>query len=497
VTTGHLRRARLLALSLVCSASLALADDPPKDEALSTTRHQVTIGGEAIAYVATAGRMTLRDYEGKPKARVFFVSYTREGTDDPAARPITFAFNGGPGSSAVWLHMGALGPRRVVMGAEGEALPPPYRLAENESSWLDLTDLVFVDPVSTGYSRPFEGEEARQFHGLEEDVSWVGEFVRLYLTRYRRWSSPKFLAGESYGTTRAAALSGHLQDALGMNLNGVVLVSTVLDFSTIRFDQGNDAPYWLFLPSYTAIAFHHRRLEPALQQDLQRTLREAETFARTDYLQALARGTDLPPAEADAIARRVARYTGLPVEFVKRANLRVSGGLFQKELLREQGKIVGRFDGRYTGDDASDVGANPQYDPSYAAIQGAYTGTFNDYVRRELGFESDQPYEILTGRVHPWSFPANNRYVNVSERLREALVKNPGLHVLVASGYHDLATPYFAADYTVSHLGLDPERRARVTQTYYEAGHMMYLRRADLERLKGDAAKFYRDALRR
>lgn len=490
-------RAQLLPVLFLVLAPLSLADDPPKDEALSTTRHQVTIGGEAIAYVATAGRMTLRDYEGKPKARVFFVSYTREGVEDPGSRPITFAFNGGPGSSAVWLHLGALGPRRVVLGDEGEAVPPPYRLVDNESSWLDLTDLVFVDPVSTGYSRPFEGEEARQFHGLEEDVSWVGEFVRLYLTRHRRWSSPKFLAGESYGTTRAAALSDHLQDSLGMNLNGIALVSTVLDFSTIRFDQGNDAPYWLFLPTYTAVAFHHRRLEPALLQDLQRTLREAETFARTEYLQALGRGTDLPPAEAEAVARRLARYTGLSLDFVKRANLRISGGLFQKELLREQGKIVGRFDGRYLGDDPSDVGASPQYDPSYAAVQGAYTGAFNDYVRRELGFESDQPYEILTGRVHPWSFPANNRYVNVSERLRDALVKNPGLHVLVASGYFDLATPYFAADYTVSHLGLDPERRARVSQTYYEAGHMMYLRKSDLVRLKADAATFYEGALRR
>ncbi len=477
----------------------ARGDDKKKDvdEPLVTTEHTVTVDGASIAYVATAGRLTLRDYEGKPKANVFFVSYTKPG-EDPATRPVTFAFNGGPGSSSVWLHVGALGPRRVLVGDEGEAVPPPYRLVDNEATWLDLTDLVFVDPVSTGYSRPVEGEAARQFHGLDEDVAWVGEFVRTYVTRYRRWGSPKFLVGESYGTTRAAALTGHLQDSLGMYLNGVILVSAVLDFSTIRFDEGNDEPYWLFLPSYAAIAWHHGRLEPALQQqDLPRVLAEVETWARTEYLVALARGADLPADEAEQVARRLARYTGLSARFVRQANLRVSGGLFQKELLREQGKTVGRFDGRYTGDDRADVGAWPSYDPSYTAVQGAYTAAINDHVRRTLGYESDHPYEILTGRVHPWSFPASNRYVNVGERLRDAMVKNPGLHVLVASGYYDLATPYFAADHTVSHLGLDPERRARLRQTYYRAGHMMYLRRADLTKLKQDVAGFYSESLRR
>lgn len=495
-----MRRTAWLAPLLTLACLVPASADEKKDdvdEPLVTTEHTVTVDGASIAYVATAGRLTLRDYEGKPKARVFFVSYARPG-EDPATRPVTFAFNGGPGSSSVWLHLGALGPRRVLLGDEGEAVPPPYRLVDNEATWLDLTDLVFVDPVSTGYSRPVEGEKASQFHGLDEDVSWVGEFVRTYVTRYRRWGSPKFLVGESYGTTRAAALTGHLQDALGMYVNGVVLVSTVLDFSTIRFDQGNDTPYWLFLPSYTASAWFHRRLEPALQQqDLPRVLAEAEAWARTEYLQALARGADLPADEAERVAGRLARYTGLPVEFVRRAHLRVSGALFQKELLREQGKTIGRFDARYTGDDRTDVGAGPSYDPSYAAVQGAYTAAINVHVREALGYESDHHYEILTGRVHPWSFPASNRYVNVGERLRDAMVKNPGLHVLVASGYYDLATPYFAADHTVSHLGLDPERRARVKQTYYRAGHMMYLRRADLVQLKRDVAEFYSSSLRR
>lgn len=476
------------------------ADDKkaPIDEAPVTTEHRIAVGGAQVAYVATAGRMTLRDYEGKPKARVFYVSYAREGTDDPAARPITFAFNGGPGSSAVWLHMGALGPRRVALGEEGEEVPPPYRLVDNEGSWLDLTDLVFIDPVSTGYSRPVEGEQAKQFHGLDEDVAWMSEFIRAYVTEHRRWASPKFLVGESYGTTRAAALAGHLQDSQGMFLNGVVLVSAVLDFSTIRFDTGNDQPFWLFLPSYTAVAWYHRRLEPALQaRPLRAVLDEAEGWARTEYLQALARGADLPAADAERAARGLARFTGLSLEFVRRARLRVTGGMFQKELLRADGRTVGRFDGRYLGQDPTDVGLSPGYDPSYAAILGPYTATFNDYVRRELGYESGLPYEVLTGRVHPWTFPAQNRYVNVSDRLSGAMTKNPGLHVWVASGYTDLATPYFAADYTVSHFGLDPARRARVLQTYYESGHMMYLRRADLVALKADAARFYGEALRR
>lgn len=491
-------RARLALVLAPLLVVAARADDAKKDvdEPLVTTEHLATIGGAQVAYVATAGRLTLRDYDGNPKAKVFFVSYTRA-DGDPASRPLTFAFNGGPGSSAVWLHLGALGPRRVLLGDEGEPVPPPYRLVENEASWLDLTDLVFVDPVSTGYSRAVEGQDAKQFHGLDEDVSWVGEFVRAYVTKHRRWSSPKFLAGESYGTTRAAHLTGHLQDALGMYLNGVVLVSPVLDFSTIRFDPGNDHPYWLYLPSYTAVAWFHRRLEPALQQDLRKTLAEAEAWARTEYVTALARGADLPPAQRREVAAKLARYTGLSVEFVERAHLRLPLGLFQKELLRDQGKIIGRFDGRYLGDDPTDAGASPSYDPSYSAVQGAYTATLNDYVRRELGYENDQPYEVLTGRVHPWSFPANNRYVNVSERLRDAMVKNPGLHLMVATGIYDLATPYFAANHTVDHLGLDPERAARVVETSYDAGHMMYLRKADLLKLKADAAAFYAKALRR
>lgn len=470
------------------------------DADLTESKGTVTIGGKAVAYNTTAGTMELLDDNGKAKAKVYFTAYTRDNggaAANPADRPITFAFNGGPGSSSVWLHMGALGPKRVEFGAEGEVLPPPGRAVNNEFSWLDLTDLVFIDPVSTGFSRAVEGEDAKQFHGVEQDIASVGDFIRLYTTRYERWASPKFLAGESYGTTRAAGLSGYLQQRHGMYLNGIVFISTILNFQTASFDDGNDTAYWLFLPTYTAAAWYHKRLAPELQADMSLALREAEQWASTEYLQALARGDTLSEAERGTIATNLARYTGLSERYVRDANLRVRIGNFTKELLRDQGLTIGRFDTRYTGRDKDNIGATFERDPSYSAIQGAFTAAFNDYARRELGYKNDAAYEILTGRVRPWSYGnAQNSYLNVGETLRQAMSQNPSLRVLFASGHYDLATPFFATDYTISHLGLPVGLRANVTQTYYEAGHMMYLRRADLEKLKRDVASFMGEALK-
>lgn len=480
-------------------------DEKPPEPVV--TRHEVTIDGRVIRYTATAGYLPLPDYEGKPKANVFFVAYTRaeegdhgEAGADRPPRPVTFAFNGGPGSSSVWLHLGALGPRRVDFADADEkrgepALPaPPYRVVPNEFSWLDLTDLVFIDPVATGYSRPVEGESATQFFGLQEDVRWVGDFIRLWTTRYQRWDSPKFLAGESYGTTRSAGLSGYLQDTHGMYLNGIVLVSPVLNFQTLAFDEGNDTPYWLFLPTYTATAWYHGRLEPELQRDLAATLREVEAWASTDYLVALGRGDALTPEERDIIATRLARYTGLSKAYVLNSRLRIHISNFDKELLRDQGRTVGRLDSRYKGIDRSGVSATPDYDPSYAAIQGPFTAALYHYIRADLGYENDHPYEVLTSRVRPWT-NATNRYGEVGDTLRSGMSKNRNLHVLVACGYYDLATPYFAAKYTVSHLGLDPSLRDHVRMAFYESGHMMYIRHADLAKLKADAAAFYAWAL--
>jgi len=471
----------------------------PKDavpkEHLSQTDHRIRVNGVELRYTATAGNLLLKEEDGKPKASVFFIAYTKDGVSAPAKRPITFTFNGGPGSSSVWLHLGAFGPRRVLMTDNGEPMPAPYRLVDNDLTLLDQSDLVFIDPVSTGYSRAAPGQSSKQFHGVQEDIQAVGEFIRLYTTRFKRWESPKFLAGESYGTTRAAGLAGYLQDQLGMNLNGVVLVSSILDFQTARFDDGNDLPYILFLPSYTATAWYHKKLSAELQADRRRTLDEAEKFALTDYTVALMKGDRLDSEETGKIAARLARYTGLSEQFIRRSNLRVPMQRFAKELLRGEGRTVGRYDSRYTGIDRDGAGAAPEYDPSYAAVQGAFTATLNQYLRSELKYESDLPYEILTGRVQPWDFgSAKNRYLNMSGSLRGAMTKNQHLRVFVANGYYDLATPYFATEYTFNHLGLDRSLANHVTMGYYDAGHMMYVERASHRKLKRDLERFYREA---
>ena len=462
------------------------------DADLVTSSHTVSVdgAGQPLRYTATSGTMVLPDYEGEPRADMFFTAYTLDGVDNPADRPIIFAFNGGPGSSSVWLHMGALGPRRILMGdAEGAPPAPPGQLADNPWTWLDLADLVFIDPVSTGYSRPAEGESKSQFHGLNQDISSVGDFIRLYVTRYERWSSPKYLCGESYGTTRCAGLSGYLQTTHGMFLNGIILVSPILNFQTARFTDGNDLPYWLFLPTYTATAFYHNQLSPRLQRDLQATLREVETFARTDYLLALAQGDTLPEDEKQRIVTKLAEYTGLSEAYVRNTNMRIRIYNFCKELMRDERRVVGRLDSRYTAIEANHIGSSTERDPSYSAILGPYTAALNDYVRRELRYKNDHPYEILTGRVRPWDYSSHeNRFVNVSDTLRSAISMNPDLRVLSCSGYYDLATPYYAMDYTISHMRLPPEHRGNITTTYYESGHMMYVREDDLRKLKQDVA---------
>ncbi len=459
---------------------------------LVTTQHRATIGGKEVRYTATAGSLVLREEEGRPRANIFFVAYARDGVTDLSRRPVTFTYNGGPGSSSVWLHLGAFGPRRVEMGDVGQVVPPPYRLVDNGESLLDVTDLVFIDPVTTGYSRAVEGEDPKNFYGIKEDAETVAELIRLWTTRYGRWSSPKFLAGESYGTTRSARLSNLLQQEHGMYLNGVVLISSILNFQTARFTVGNDLPYPLFLPTYTATAWYHKRLPQDLQAgSLQKAVEEAQRFAMGEYTLALMQGNDLGEQGWNDIAAKVARYTGLSVDFVKRTNLRPEIQAFVKELMRDRRTTVGRLDSRFTGIDRDAAGENNEFDPSYAAIQGPYTGALNNYVRQDLGFKSDLPYEILTDRVRPWSYAeAQNQYVNVAEDLRRAMSQNPALRVFVGNGYYDLATPFFATEYTFDHIAFDPGYEERVTSKYYEAGHMMYVRRVDREQLKRDVAAF-------
>jgi carboxypeptidase C (cathepsin A) len=480
-------------------------DSAPADK-LAVSSHTVTINGEQIAYTVTAGTIVLKEerekegdaagtWEGEqPRAEIFFVAYTRDDVADASRRPITFSFNGGPGSSSVWLHLGVLGPRRVELDDDGNMPPPPYRLIPNESSLLDVSDLVFIDPVSTGYSRVVPGQKAKDFHSFQKDIESVGDFVRLYTSRYRRWESPKFLAGESYGTTRAGGLAGYLQDRHGMFLNGLMLISSVLDFQTVHFEIGNDLPYILFLPTFAATAWYHKRLSEDLQRDLRSTLAEVEAFALGEYATALLKGAAIPEEERRRIVDQLARYTGLRPEYIEAANLRIEIHRFVKELLRDSRRTVGRLDSRFTGIERDAAGEHHQYDPSYSNIQGPYTATLNHYLRADLGFESDLPYEILTGRVQPWSFSDHeNRYVNVAETLRHAMTINPFLKVYVASGFYDLATPYFATQHTVSHLELDPSLRGNITQGFFEAGHMMYIHRPSLGRLKADLAAFVRD----
>ncbi len=465
----------------------------PEDN-LSVTHHSVTINGKELNYTATTGTLVLKeetDKEGeKPKASIFFIAYTLDDVEDTSKRPVTFSFNGGPGSSSVWLHLGVLGPRRVKPDKHGNPPQPPYQLTNNEFSILDKTDIVFIDPVSTGFSRAVPGEEAKQFHGFQKDIESVGDFILLYLGRYQRWRSPKFLIGESYGTTRACGLSGYLQDKRGIYLNGIMLVSVVLNFQTLRFAAGNDLPYILFLPTYTATAYWHNKLdqlETETENSFEKIIAEVREFALGDYTVALMQGSNLSDRRRQAIVKKLAMYTGLSTDYIEKTDLRIKINRFCKELLRNEGETVGRFDSRFKGIDRDSAGENYEYDPSSAVIRGAYTATLNDYVRADLQFESDLPYEILNRRVHPWNYEGHqNEYVNVADTLRKAMTTNPALKVYVANGYFDLATPFLASEWTFTHLGLDKSLQNNITMAYYGAGHMMYIDMDELKKMKAD-----------
>ncbi|MGH7970785.1 MAG: S10 family peptidase, partial [Limisphaerales bacterium] len=418
------------------------------EEKLVETKHTATIDGQEIPYKAVAGTILLRDEDDKPTASIFYIAYTRDDVKDLDSRPITFSFNGGPGSSSVWLHLGMLGPRRVKLAEDGGALPPPYRLVDNEYSLLDKSDLVFIDPVSTGFSRAIPPKDAKKFHGLHEDAASVADFIRIYVTRNLRWGSPKFIIGESYGTTRAAALSGELSDRLHMNVNGIMLVSTVLNFQTLDFNAGNDLPYVLYLPSYTTAAWFHKKLPADLQsQTLEAVFNQAARFAQGDYSAALFSGSSLNPDQRRQVIDQYARLTGLSTNYVDRANLRVPLGRFASELLANERRVIGRYDSRYVGYVRDRLANRMEQDPSYEAVAGAFAATFNEYIRKDLNYKTDVSYEILTS-VFPWNWDQSNGYVDVAETLANAMTHNPFLQVHVSSGYYDLATPLFATQYT-------------------------------------------------
>lgn len=474
-----------------------------KDPPLSVTKHAIKIGGQTISYTATVGELLVNKPSEKPGAKIFFMAYTRDDIKDRSSRPLTFAFNGGPGSSSVWLHMGGLGPRRIQMTEDGASLKPPFGLEDNEYSLIDVTDLVFIDPVSTGFSRPLEGENKRQFHGVNEDIASVGEFIRHYVTRFERWSSPKFVLGESYGTFRSAGLAGYLQSGqIGMYLNGIVLVSSVLDFLTIGFVPHVNLSYILFLPHYTATAWYHKKLSPELQEKtLRQVLDEAENFALNEYSVALLMGNRLETSEYNRVAQKLALYSGLSEDFIRKSNLRIPHNRFVKELRRDDLLTVGRLDSRFTGKDADSAGESYEFDPSSAVIQGSFSTMFKDYVRRELKFERDSAYHIF-GNVYPWNFTQSSGgqrqslslVPNTAETLRRAMAENEFLQVFIANGYYDGATPYFGTEYTFSQMGFNNEFKDRVFMEYYEAGHMMYIHKPSLIKMKNDLAKFIKSA---
>ena len=474
-------------------------EEKPKEEEKPpvVTHHEIHLQGKVLKYTATTGMMPISDDEGKAEAHIFFIAYTLDSPPSGGPRPLTFCFNGGPGSSSVWLHMGAIGPRKVRLEPDGGMPRPPFELEDNQGTWLDRTDLVFIDPVGTGYSRPAKPELGKKFWSVKGDIESVGQFIRLYLSHYERWMSPLFIAGESYGTTRAAGLSSYLINN-GIALNGIVLVSSVLNFGTLEFTTGNDLPYVLYLPSYTATAWYHKKLPADVQQqELSKTLAEVEQWASTDYALALAKGDQLTPADRQPVIDRLSRYTGLSKTYIDQANLRVTQNEFCKELLRDQNRTVGRLDSRFKGIDESGVSEAPNYDPSEAMIRPPFTSVFNNYVRAELGYKTDLPYYILGGGFREWDWgSAGEGFPNVSPDLRNAFVKNKYMKVYVAEGYFDLATPFYAVDYSLAHLGLDSTLRGNITTGQFEAGHMVYIESKSLDKLKQDVTAFMQSAVK-
>ncbi len=468
----------------------------PVEEPVTIARHSIRANGKTLNYTTTTGFMPIRnDRTNEIEAKIFFMAYTLDSGSNVSKRNLMFSFNGGPGSASVWLHLGALGPKRVKMLDNGLMPPPPYELVDNDQTWLDQTDMVFIDPVGTGYSRAAKPELAAKFFGVNGDADSIAEFIRLYLGQYQRWSSPMYLVGESYGTTRASALSNVLFEK-GIGLNGIILVSTVMNFQTIRFAEGNDVTYPLIMPSYAATAWYHKRLAANYQsKPLRQFLDEVENWVTNDYSVALLKGDRLTPAERQTLSEKFSSYTGLSKQFIEESNYRVDLNAFNKELLRDQRRTTGRLDSRFTGIDRNAAADSPETDPSMNAIRPPFTSTFNDYVRRDLGFRSDLEYYILGGGItSPWNWNVNNGYANTAAALQSAMQKNPYMKVFVGCGYYDMATPYFAAEYTIAAMNLDPTLRKNISLSYYEAGHMMYIEKNSLKKLKDDVSKFIQNS---
>ena len=465
-------------------------EQKPKEKAGS-----VVLGSKEVPYVAQTGTMPILKDDGESRASVFYVYYAvvdaggKRLSETDSRRPIMFCFNGGPGASAVWLHLGGLGPRRVDLPPEGLSPSTVSRVVDNPNSILDAVDLVFVDPVSTGLSRPAKGEKPEQFYGVDEDVQSLGEFVRLFTTREKRWSSPKYLCGESYGVLRVAGLADYLQGRHGFYPEGLVLLSGLVDFQTIHSSGANELPYVVFLPTMTAAAHYHKKLSGSLAGDLEKAVAESRQFAQTDYAVALLKGNDLAREERERVARRLAQLTSLPETEILRQNLRIEPGYFRKALLRDKGKIIGRFDARVIGEDNDPSEADAHSDPSYSNIAGGFASAINAYVREDLGFESDHPYHILNGL--PWRYHKfEGRYVSTAQHLAAAIQNNPRLRTLVLCARRDLAVPEDSMRFSITHMPLAEQLRSSVSFSIYDSGHMMYLNLPDAVKLRSDLLRF-------
>jgi carboxypeptidase C (cathepsin A) len=475
--------------------------DAPKEES-SVTDHTIRLGGQEIPYQATAGTFLLKDDKGEATASLFYIAYTRKNVSDLSGRPVAFIYNGGPGSSSVWLHLGAFGPKRVAT-LDAEPTPPgPYKLNDNPNCLLDAADLVFLDPVGTGYSHAVGKATDRDFWGIDQDARSLAQAIRLYVSRNGRWSSPKFLIGESYGTFRSAALGQYLQSFEGMDLNGIVLMSSVLNLGKISFNPGDDLPYVLYLPSYGAVAWYHKVIQDR-PSDLHTYLGEVRRFAAGEYATALLKGSKLAGDERSDIARKIAHYTGLTEDYVLKANLRIRPDQFLKELLRSKGLVAGRYDARFTGPGRFMVSESAEYDPSFTAVAGTFTALLNAYMHDELKVKQDRDYTILSnfaGGSWDWKrqgfgfgfgFPGSP---DVEADLANAMTVNPHLRVQVEIGVYDMATPVFEVEHTIEHLDLPEKVRGNIEAEYYEAGHMMYLHDVDLVKLKSKVASFIESA---
>jgi carboxypeptidase C (cathepsin A) len=462
------------------------------DETPVVTHHSINLNGKTLNYTATVAQMPLKNTSGETEAHIFYIAYTLDG-QDPARRPLTFAFNGGPGSASLWVHMGGFGPRSPQLQPNGTMPPPPYRIKDNQDTWLDQTDLVFIDPVGTGYSRAKTLEVARRLNGVEGDIQSVGEFIRMYIDRNSRELSPLFIAGESYGTFRAAGLAGYLIER-GIAFNGIVLIGTTLNLETI-WSRSDDLVYQLEFPTYAADAYYHKKVAADLQKkDLKSFLKDAETFSMGPYAAALAEGDGLPAAERKAIIEKINRFTGLDPRYLDETDLRFDVSHFTRELLRDQHLTIGRYDGRLTGPSSLNVGETSEFDPSSTLITPPFIAAFTSYIRNELGYKTDM-YYYPSGGIQPWNYAVQNGFGDTTSLLRNAMVKNPYMKVMVAAGYFDLATPYRAVEYTFSHMGLNPEMHKQITWDFYQAGHMLYIDSDQHAKLKQDFSRFLASAM--